>query len=129
MHKVKVLQIRKISSLVDFHGLYQWLHSQVYCNGLKPWISNVKVVMINEGKSNRKLPKMFAGKNLWMTYADLILKKAWCGMLKIYVCTSIWVEPLTKFSKRGGFTGLQRGGLVRKREVTFRGGRGVAIFT
>ena len=72
--------------------------------------------MINEGKSNRKLPKMFAGKNVWMTYADLILKKAWCGMLKIDVCTSIRVESLTKFSKRGGFTGLQRGGLVRKRE-------------
>ena len=36
-------------------------------------------MLINEGKSNRKLPKIFVGKNLWMTQkkalqADLIKK-------------------------------------------------------
>ena len=41
-------KIRKIPSLVDFHSLYQLLHSQVYHNGLKLWISNVKFVLINE---------------------------------------------------------------------------------
>ena len=29
-------KIRKIPSLVDFHSLYQLLHSQVYRNGLLP---------------------------------------------------------------------------------------------
>ena len=36
-------KIRKTPSLVDFHSLYQLLHSQVYRNGLKLWISNVKI--------------------------------------------------------------------------------------
>ena len=65
--KFKVLQNYKIPSLVDFYSLYQLLHSQLYRNGLKLWISNVKSVLINEGESNRKLLKLFAGKNLWMT--------------------------------------------------------------
>ena len=39
------------------------MHSQWYRNGLKLWISNVKIVLVNEGESNRKLAKMFAGKN------------------------------------------------------------------
>ena len=44
-------------------------------------------VLINEGDSSRKLPNMFASKNLRMTKkasrADLIKKKAWRGVLKI----------------------------------------------
>ena len=40
-------KIRKIPSLVDFHSLYQLLHSQVYCNGLKLCISNVKICTDN----------------------------------------------------------------------------------
>ena len=36
-------KIRKIPNLVDPHSLYKLLHSQVYSNGLKPWISNVKI--------------------------------------------------------------------------------------
>ena len=36
-------KIRKIPGLVDFHSLYQLLHSQVYRNGLKLWIFNVKI--------------------------------------------------------------------------------------
>ena len=60
------------------------MHSQIYRNGLKIWISNVKIYIdncdwlisgshitqfnkINEGESNRKLPKMFADKNLRTT--------------------------------------------------------------
>ena len=35
MPKYKVLQNYKNPSLVDFHSLYQLLHSQVSCNGLK----------------------------------------------------------------------------------------------
>ena len=31
------------ANLVDFHSLYEVLDSQVYGNGLKLWISNVKV--------------------------------------------------------------------------------------
>ena len=57
-------KIKKAPSLVNFHSLYQLLHSQAYCNGLKPYILWLKFVLINEGESNRKLPKMFAGKNL-----------------------------------------------------------------
>ena len=41
-HKFKVLQIRKIPSLVGSHSLYQFLHSQVYCNRLI-LIYNVKI--------------------------------------------------------------------------------------
>ena len=60
--------MRKIPSLVDFHSSHQLLHShKVYRDGLKLWISNVKFGLINEGESNRKLPKVFAGKNLGMT--------------------------------------------------------------
>ena len=59
--------MRKIPSLVDFHSLYQLLHShKVYRDGLKLWISNLKFGLISEGESNRKLP-VFAGKNLGMT--------------------------------------------------------------
>ena len=77
-------KVRKISSLVDFHSLYQLLHPQVYRNGLKLWISNVKICIdncdwlisashimqlnkITEKESNRKLLKMLTGKNLRMT--------------------------------------------------------------
>ena len=60
-------KIRKISSLVDFYSLYQLLYSRVYRNSLKLRISSVKICMINEGESNRKLPKMFAGQNIRMT--------------------------------------------------------------
>ena len=38
-------KIREIPSLVDFHSLYQLLHSQVYRNELKLWISNVKICL------------------------------------------------------------------------------------
>ena len=40
-------KIRKIPSLVDFHILYQLLHSQVYRSGLKLLISNVKICVDN----------------------------------------------------------------------------------
>ena len=56
--------MRKIPSLVSFHSLYQLLDSQVYHNGLK-------FVLINEGKSNRELPKMSASKNLQMAQKNL----------------------------------------------------------
>ena len=36
-------KIRKIPSLVDFHSLFQLLHSQVYRDGLKLWIYDVKI--------------------------------------------------------------------------------------
>ena len=66
-------KIRKIPSSVDFHSLYQLLHLQVYCNGLKLSISNfcIVFVLLNEGESNRKLPKTFARKNLRMTQSKL----------------------------------------------------------
>ena len=41
--RVKVLQNKQLPSLVDFNGLYQLLHSQIRRNGLKLWISNVKI--------------------------------------------------------------------------------------
>ena len=40
-------KIRKITSLVNFHSLYQLLHSQVYCHGLKLCISKVKICINN----------------------------------------------------------------------------------
>ena len=59
MHiRLRSYKIRKILSLVDFHSLYQLLQLQFLM---------VKFVLINERESNRKLPKMFAGKNLWIT--------------------------------------------------------------
>ena len=42
------------------YGLSSWI-----INGL--WILKLKFALINEGELNRKLPKMFAGKNLQMT--------------------------------------------------------------
>ena len=39
----KIRKIRKIPSLVYFHSLYQLSNSQR--NGLKLWISNVKICM------------------------------------------------------------------------------------
>ena len=53
--RLRSYKIRKILSLVDFHSLYQLLQLQFLM---------VKFVLINERESNRKLPKMFAGKNL-----------------------------------------------------------------
>ena len=59
MHiRLRSYKIRKILSLVDFHSLYQLLQLQFLM---------VKFVLINERESNRKLPKMFAGKSLWIT--------------------------------------------------------------
>ena len=46
---VRSFKIRRILSLIDFHSLYQLLHSQVYCNGLKLGISNVKICIYNCG--------------------------------------------------------------------------------
>ena len=44
--------------------------SQVYRYGLKLWISleflMLKLVLLNEGESKRKLQKIYAGKNLRM---------------------------------------------------------------
>lgn len=42
-HKLGSYKIRKIPSTVDFHSLYQLLHSQVYGNGLKLWNSSGKI--------------------------------------------------------------------------------------
>ena len=57
-------KMRKIPSLVDFHSIYQFLHSQVYYNGLELRLLALKFVLTNKGESNRKLKKIFAGKNL-----------------------------------------------------------------
>ena len=78
-------KLEKSLALLIF-SLYRLLHSQVYRNDLKLWISNVKFLLINERESNRKLPKMFAGKSLRMTQkkasrVDLI-KKAGRSVLK-----------------------------------------------
>ena len=60
MHvNLRYYKIRKIPRLVGFHSLYQLLHSLFYHAVLKLWISNVKIC-INEGKSNRKIPKMLS---------------------------------------------------------------------
>ena len=79
-------KIRKIPSLVDFHSLYQLLHSQVYHNGLKLWISNVKICI----DKWTRLPKIFAVKNLRLIQKSSTRwfnqKKAWRGMLKIDAC-------------------------------------------
>ena len=84
-------KIRKIPSLVDFHSLYQLLHShKVYRDGLKLWISNVKFGLISEGESNRKLPKVFASKNLGMTqktFTHWFNQKTWRGVLKYHELT------------------------------------------
>ena len=45
--KLRPYKIRKIPSIADFHSLYQLLHLQVYCNGLKLWISKVKICIDN----------------------------------------------------------------------------------
>ena len=63
-------KIRKIPSLVDFHSLQESLHSQVYRNNLK--LQNyvkttLKFVLMNDGESHIKLPKMFADKKLETT--------------------------------------------------------------
>ena len=63
-------KIRKTLNLVDFHSLQQLLLSQVY-RMVFQWFSNVKFLKISEGESNRKLPKMFSGKNLPMTQKKL----------------------------------------------------------
>ena len=58
----------------------------------------LQLVLTNEKESNRKLPKMFDGKNLWhkKTWCtDLILKKGWRGMLKI----DVWVTAKQKIIK------------------------------
>ena len=60
------------AGLVDFHSLYQLVHLQIYVDGLKllelkKTIKTLDFVLINEGESNRKLPKIFAGKILRMT--------------------------------------------------------------
>ena len=66
--KFKVLKIRKISSLVDFHSLYQLIHACKYTViVLKYEFLTLKFVLTNEGESSRKLPKIFACKNLQMT--------------------------------------------------------------
>ena len=61
--KLRFYKLRKIPSLVDFHSLFQLLHSQVYCNGL----ILRRFVFINEEESSRKLLKMSPGKNLQLT--------------------------------------------------------------
>ena len=51
-------------------------------------------MLVNEGESNRKLAKMFAGKNFkkldtkTSSCADLIKKRACRGLLKIGVCAA-----------------------------------------
>ena len=60
----------EIPSLVDFHSLQELLHSQVYRNNLK--LQNyvkttLKFVLMNDGESHIKLPKMFADKKLETT--------------------------------------------------------------
>ena len=40
-------KITKILISVDFHSLYQLLHSQVHHNGVKLWISNVEIYFDN----------------------------------------------------------------------------------
>ena len=47
------------------------MHSLVYHNVLKLLVLNVKICIDNKGESNRKLPKMITGKNLWMTQKKL----------------------------------------------------------
>ena len=64
VRKFKDLHNQNNAQLVDFHNLYQLLHSEVYQNGLRLQIFTLKSVLINEGESNRKLPKMFASKKL-----------------------------------------------------------------
>ena len=65
--KLRSYKIWKIHSLVDSHSLYQLLYLQVYRNDWKYEFLTLKYVLINKGKSNKKLPKMFADKNNWMT--------------------------------------------------------------
>ena len=61
----------KISSLVDFYSLYQLLHSQVYRNGLKLRISNMKICIHKRRRIKLKTAKKFVGKNLQMTHNAL----------------------------------------------------------
>ena len=50
-----------------FTSVYQLLHSQVYRSGLNYEFPTLKYVLKNEGESNGKLSKIFAGINLRMT--------------------------------------------------------------
>ena len=52
---------------MTFTSLYQLLHSQVYRSGLNYEFPTLKFLLINEGESNGKLLKIFAGINLRMT--------------------------------------------------------------
>ena len=40
---LRFYKIREFPGFLDFHSLYQLLHSQVYRNGLELWICNVEI--------------------------------------------------------------------------------------
>ena len=65
---------RKIPSLVDFRSLYQ-LYTCKYIVIVPNYKLVLIFVLINEGQSNRKFSKIFAGKNLcgWLTQNHLIM--------------------------------------------------------
>ena len=64
---LRLKKFTKISSLVDFYSLYQLLHSQVYRNGLKLRISNMKICIHKRRRIKLKTAKQFVGKNFQIT--------------------------------------------------------------
>ena len=60
-------------------------------------------VSINEGESKRKLPKMFAGKNLQMTQKNftgwLNKKRSWCSLLEINACVATNLKTILSWPK------------------------------
>ena len=60
-------KIRKIPSLVDFRSLYQLYNCKYIVIVPNNEFLILTFALINEGESNRKFQKIFAGKNLRMT--------------------------------------------------------------
>ena len=61
-------KIRKTPSLVDFLSFYQLYNCKfIVIVPNNEFLMLNEVVLINERESNRKFPKIFAGKNLRMT--------------------------------------------------------------